>query len=111
MQAIAGTAAVRWLLGLRGRRRIIVESRGRQRAFGPDPTTIDYLLEPRELFARVYAQYVATASGEVTLLRQLDEIRSDTLTGRVYHQQWTTDDFLPVSRAMDAWMRGIGWIA
>jgi SPP1 gp7 family putative phage head morphogenesis protein len=68
-----------------------------------------YLQSPREIWARAYAQYVATKSGDPELLRQLDIIRKVPDFGAVI--QWSDEDFAPISAAMDEVFRKKGWIA
>ncbi len=75
-------------------------------------TTIDeaeylaYLLEPRELWARAYAQWIAMRGGDDLLLDQLRSARGDG-DGLM---QWSDRDFAPVAREMDRMMRDLGWM-
>ena len=63
-------------------------------------THIDYLLRPREQFARTYAQWVATRTGDRTLLDQLAVFQgAENYTLRAY--QWPDDDFTPIGAALD----------
>ncbi|MEL7169315.1 MAG: hypothetical protein AAGN64_08195 [Bacteroidota bacterium] len=74
-------------------------------ATGLDPVTgtayrtahAEYLLRPRELFARSYAQYLATRSGNRQMREQLDEI----LGSAEDFEHWTDDDFAPIADAFD----------
>jgi hypothetical protein len=63
-------------------------------------------LKPYELWARAYAQYIATVSADVSLLTQLDKVRSSRQPWR----QWSDEDFTPVKAAIDAVLRKKGWI-
>ena len=69
----------------------------------------EYFLRGREIWARAYAQYIATKSGDPELLRQLDIIRQAPDIGTLI--QWTDEDFAPIATAMDEVFRKKGWIA
>ena len=55
-----------------------------------------YLLNPRELFARAYAQFIALASGDAILAKHLNDLRSSR-RGTVYHDVWRDEDFADVT--------------
>lgn len=65
-----------------------------------------YLLRPRELFARAYAQYIATQSGDPVLRGGLDRYRMSTLPW-----QWEDRDFEPIAEAFTRLLEGVGWRA
>lgn len=72
---------------------------------------VGYLLEPHEIFARAYSQYIATKSKDPELLAQLAEWRKDgkKRPGKAYHpQQWSDDDFAPIAAAFDAMLAAKG---
>lgn len=111
MSVIERSHAIVALRSLRGRRRAIVTRRdGRRELHTLRARHIDYLLQPRELFARAYAQYIAVRNADVTLLIELDVIRRDLLASQVYHDQWTDDDFAPIGEALDGLLRRLGWM-
>lgn len=111
MDRIDATAAVHRLRELRSRRQILIHMHPHRRErFMPDQALIRYLLEPKELFARAYAQYVTVRSSDLRLLTQLQEAQRDLFLGMVYHQYWNDDDFGPVLRAFDRLMRQRRWI-
>lgn len=64
-------------------------------------------LKPYELWARAYAQYIATKSGDPLLVAQLQKIRSGPQPWR----QWSDEDFKPISSAIDDLFKKKGWIA
>lgn len=66
---------------------------------------VDYLLDPREMFARAYAQYIAVKSGNKELLKQLKDLQAST-----FSVQWTDDDFEPILTALDQLFTAKGWI-
>jgi hypothetical protein len=75
-------------------------------------TILVYLLRYDELWARSYAQYVATRSGDPTLLAELDTRRRQRAGSRVHlPRQWDDIDFAPVADAIDDLFRRLGWIA
>jgi hypothetical protein len=72
---------------------------------------VRYLLEPHEMWARSYAQWVAVRSGDAVMLRQIESIRSEDLMGEVaYTRQWGDNDFEKVADAIDEVMGRLGWM-
>lgn len=69
---------------------------------------INYLLRPREVWARAYAQFVATKSQDATMLHQVEDIRRSLSLGR--WGQWAADDFKPVYEAIEGVLEGKGWL-
>lgn len=66
-----------------------------------------YYLKPEEQWARAYAQYIATRSGNASLIGQLDAIRNSA--HRAYrNSQWSDDDFAPVAAAIDDLLEELG---
>ncbi|MGN7977434.1 phage minor capsid protein [Microbacterium sp. 22195] len=62
--------------------------------------TAEYLLDPREQFARSYAQWIATRAADQTLLDQLRTYTTATHPVlRAYH--WADDDFEAIGSALD----------
>ena len=74
-----------------------------------DGRFVSYLLDDKEIFARAYAQYIATKSGDARMLRELDEMRT-LMEEQVYPTQWSDEDFGPVAGAFDTLLRAMGWI-
>ena len=69
--------------------------------------TCVYYLSRHEQWARAYAQYIATRSGDPALLAQLDAIR--TSAHAVYRSsQWSDDDFAPIGAAIDELLTTLG---
>lgn len=65
-------------------------------------------LDPRELFARSYAQYIVAESGDPLLRKELDHARA----GReaiLHPEQWPDDDFEPIRVELDLLIRSLGW--
>lgn len=69
-----------------------------------DPSSMEYLLDVREIHARAFSQYVAETSGSSVLLQQLDNVREHAW----YSEQWTTADFAPIKSALDDLYGGAG---
>lgn len=65
-----------------------------------------YLKDPRELFARSYSQWIATKTGDAVLLKQHQMMRDETKG--LY--QWSSEEFEPIGKAMDAWFEKRGWL-
>ena len=75
---------------------------------GQTVDAFEYLLDPSELWARSYAQYVTHRSGDATLLEQLAKTR---LSVAPYHlAQWEDDDFRPIGATIDGLLRRKGWL-
>jgi len=74
-----------------------------------DMKHIRYLNKDEELFARAYAQYIASSSGDKVLLKQLNGIVA-TKYNRVYNAQWSKTDFKQVRKAFDSLFKEKGWI-
>jgi SPP1 gp7 family putative phage head morphogenesis protein len=73
-----------------------------------DTRYLRYALTDLELFARSYAQYIATKSRNPLMMAELEAERNPL---RAYHQtQWAEDDFAPIQQAFDDLFRGEGWI-
>lgn len=67
---------------------------------------IKYILQPHEIFARAYSQYVAEESGETTELRQE---QSKVRPGSAHATVWPTEDFAPIRAAITDIFRAEGW--
>jgi len=69
---------------------------------------LNYLLEPREIFARSYAQFIAEKSGRADLLKELQILRTNPFMPDTF--QWTEADFVPVKKALEDVFRKKGWL-
>ncbi len=83
-----------------------VTHQGQTFTASPSHRYVSYLLDERELWARSYAQYIATRSGNAAMLQQLDDQRADALYGT---RQWADDDFVPIAEAIDTLFARLGW--
>jgi hypothetical protein len=105
-KAISETQAVRNLEALRGEDFTMVGTRVKS----VDQGLLRYYLNPKELFARSYAQYIAISSGDTGLLRSLSERIPSRANPLVYNEHWKSDDFEPVATEFDLLFRGLGWL-
>lgn len=77
---------------------------GRQ-VFEPvDRDRLEYLLNPEEVLARSYSQWIALRSGSSLLRQQLDVRRRSP-----YPEHWDDDDFEQIAEAFDALFESRGW--
>lgn len=112
MEAISVSAAYSGLTELVGRKQIRLRLPGRARpqVIPIDAMTVHYLREPSELFARAYAQLIATVTQDKLLLTQLRQLHADPVLGGLYHSQWNEQDFVPIMRAFQQEFRSRRWI-
>jgi hypothetical protein len=96
LRAIGTTEAFARLGALRMRRRVRVRTPTREEFETVNQRLVTYLLDPRELFARAYAQFITSASGDETLVAQLHELRTSR-RGTVYHDIWGDEDFAGIA--------------
>jgi hypothetical protein len=71
--------------------------------------TVRYLLQPEELFARSYAQYVAVRSQDGTLVEQVIAEREIVRGQPFFAVQWEQSDFEPIADAFDLVFQRRGW--
>lgn len=70
-----------------------------------------YLLDTREVWARSYAQYIATKSRDPAMIAQLRDMQQRISTAPIkYQHQWSDDDFEPVLKSMDELFVKLGWM-
>ena len=73
----------------------------------PQRGFLDYLVTTEEVWARSYAQYIATRSGDDLLRTAIAEERRDVMYGS---SQWDDDDFEPIAKAIDRIFKALGWL-
>jgi len=69
-----------------------------------------YLLRPREVFARAYAQWIAHKTGDGEMRKMLDRERARKAGVKYNPRQWDDDDFAPLAKAMDHLFGELGWL-
>lgn len=67
----------------------------------------NYLNSPHEKFARAYAQYIATKSGNKQMQTELT--KEIERAQKSYPHQWTHEDFAPIAAQFDALFKSKGW--
>ena len=70
---------------------------------------LEYLLDPREMFARAYAQFIAVKSGNASMMNQL-QTRLDLDSVKSIGYQWTDSEFKQIEAAMEKLFIQQGWI-
>jgi hypothetical protein len=85
---------------------ILKSSDGFDWAYKVDKTYAEYLNSPSENWARSYAQYIATRSGDPRMKADLDAARSSSV---VFRKQWADDDFKPIADQIDKLLDKLGW--
>ena len=70
---------------------------------------LKYLIQKEELFARGYAQYIATKCSDPLIKSDLDKMLGSVYC-KAYHTQWDADDFKILSDAYDNLFKAKGWI-
>ncbi|SMF94312.1 Phage Mu protein F like protein [Methylomagnum ishizawai] len=69
----------------------------------------DYLLDPKEVWARSYSQYIALRGQNKAMQEGILFTRG---FGNLYqYSQWADNDFSPIAEAIDAMFKQLGWIA
>lgn len=81
----------------------IVQVNGRDVRTTVQMEHVRYLQRPREVWARAYSQWIAEKSGDEAMLRGLARFVDNP-----YPAQWSTEDFAPISAALDALFRSEG---
>ncbi|RYZ81715.1 MAG: hypothetical protein EOP06_23005 [Proteobacteria bacterium] len=90
-----------------------------QQGYGPSPSDasrnvrvekdlIEYWLQDKELWARAYAQYIASKSEHPHFKDQLQKLQSRT--DYTMHSQWSDEDFVPIARAINGIFEKKGWL-
>lgn len=75
----------------------------------PKERYLDYLLEPKEMFARGYAQYIAQRSGDPAILEELKRYDGREKLDLVYPESWSEEDFVPIASEFDRLFENQGW--
>jgi len=71
-----------------------------------DPKYVAYQLRYDELWARSYAQYIASRSGDESMIAEISQVRASAYSPN----QWADDDFVPIAKAIDEIMKAAGWL-
>lgn len=71
---------------------------------------VAYLLRWEELWARSYAQFIATRTGDETMLRELNDLL-DSEYQKLFNAQWEAKDFKAVAAAIVEVFVQLGWMS
>lgn len=69
-----------------------------------------YLVSNHEIFARAYAQYIATKSQNPEMLEALKKRQGKPMIGKGYPDQWDDDDFIPLYNEIENIFIKVGWL-
>lgn len=69
-----------------------------------------YMMDPKEIWARAYSQFIAKRSGSKEMAQALKSSQDGYKT-RGYKYQWDDDDFEEIEKEIEALMLKIGWIS
>jgi hypothetical protein len=70
-----------------------------------NPDELAMVMQFPEFFARSYAQYIATRSGDTLLLGHLNR----WLARQTWILQWDHGDFAPIGETLDSLFAVLGW--
>lgn len=111
LDAANRTQAVQELVELTGRGSVTLRTEsGVKVRRGVRGRYVRYLLQPDEIWARAYSQYLAHRSGDGRLRAQVAWLRQRVPDRVYYSRQWDDDDFEPVAKAIDELFLKLGWI-
>lgn len=111
-KAVDSTAAIKKLRDMKKYPKKYVETKGQETGhpytISPSPEFVKYGATYREIWARSYAQYIGSKSGDPVIREQNAKIANE---GGFYdYRQWQDDDFEIVEQAIDELFRGKGWL-
>lgn len=69
---------------------------------------VTYLLQPVEIWARAYAQFIAERSGSVVLQQQLADTFNAPGVDRLRH--WSAADFALIAKAIETLFKQLNWL-
>jgi hypothetical protein len=70
----------------------------------------EYLLRPREMWSRAYAQWVARSSGHEPMVAYYDRLAGGGIDEDYQHSAWDAEDFEAIGHAVEALIDGLGWL-
>lgn len=108
VEVIKKSALYKKLLEIRSARKLILGDQ----TFPLDSRLVShvkYLMDPKELWARAYGQFIVKRSGNKTANADLVKYR-DLDKEKSFPQQWDEDDFKDIEKAIEKMMIDLGWI-
>lgn len=98
--AITSSTSVRQLIGILSHPALTID----------EDRYFRYLLDPAELWARSFAQYVSERQTNKDIAKEwADELAKLQQVG-LQSSQWSAQDFAPIARAIEAILKDKGWI-
>jgi hypothetical protein len=109
MESVKSSEAFRGLRKLAATKTLLIEKPdGTKLNYTVDRAYAKYLLQPEELWARAYAQYIAKKSGSQVIMDQIDLERNENSIYAI--RQWSDSDFEPILKSIDSMFAALGWI-
>jgi hypothetical protein len=71
---------------------------------------MSYVTSANELWARSYAQYIATRANEPAVLAHFTQLEVDIGLPLTLHYQWEVADFAPIADEIDLLFQYLGWL-
>lgn len=71
---------------------------------------VTYAMSANELWARSYAQYIATRANEPTVLAHFSQLEVEIGLPLTLHYQWEASDFAPIADEIDLLFHQLGWL-
>lgn len=105
--AVKGSKAYAGLVAIKPGPVSVVLDDGAIMAYRYDGKYLRYLKSTRELFARSYAQYIATRSGDAAMRAEL--VKTVKRQRDLVPTQWEDDDFEPIATAFDKLFEFLEW--
>jgi hypothetical protein len=109
-QAVEESRAFRGLKSLKDRETKVIDIYEEMVERPVNQESVDYLLRSQEFFARSYAQYIASSSGNSAMRRQVGQFATNKYRQMLYNEQWEDDDFEPIAQAFDQIFKELGWL-
>jgi SPP1 gp7 family putative phage head morphogenesis protein len=110
LKSLRGSEAVRKIDALMSTTERLRYADNPEKTYRADFKYCYYLKSDVELWARSYAQYVATRSGDSVLLKSIEGALVQARNETGYPVQWEAEDFAPIASAIDDLFRAKGWI-
>lgn len=109
LDAVKSSRAIQDITAMSKQKKVAVDLNGSELMYSVDTKYLNYLLQPHEIWARAYAQYIATRSKDPVLLEQLAKLVTKKSGKLHYATQWEEDDFAPIAKEIDRLFAQKGW--
>ncbi len=105
-EAVESTTTIRRLRALDGQKTMI----WRGEEIMVDQKEITYQPNPTEMFARTYAEFIASVSGDIQVKNEIGQEVSHFLRQRQYPRQWNNEEFEPIALAFKQLFATLKWV-